>query len=210
MTAGARRAAARRAARAARLRPDRPARRRCPAVAWRRSPGAAAGAPRRTIRRPPSPPGPAGQRVGWPGSSTSCLSPRKRSLSRSAPIGPDRLAEAAQQFLAPGLQLVDQRLLLLGRLDQRRPLRGVGRLLVPVADTPPQAGARLPEAGQVLLDELELFGQPVGTHGWLSPASRGLASRGPASRGGGGNRSCAAAGYSPGMRSAAICLTEPP
>src|SRR4029077_11375822 len=91
------------------------------------------------------------------------------------------------------------------RLDQRRPLRGVGRLVVPVADTPLQAGGRLPEAGQVLFDELELFGQRVGTHGGLSPSSRG-----PASRGGGGNRSCAAVGYSPGMRSAAICLAEPP
>jgi hypothetical protein len=45
--------------------------------------------------------------------------------------------EPAQKLLAPGFQLVDQHLLLLGGLDQRRPFPGVGRLLVPIADTPP-------------------------------------------------------------------------
>jgi hypothetical protein len=49
----------------------------------------------------------------------------------------DAVVEPAEQFLAPGFRLVDQRLLLRGGLDQRRPLRGVGRLVVPVTDTPP-------------------------------------------------------------------------
>jgi hypothetical protein len=64
-------------------------------------------------------------------------------LHGQLPLVLTRLAEAAQQFLPPGFQLVDQRFLLLGRLDQRRLLRSVGRLVVPIADTPPQAGGRL-------------------------------------------------------------------
>jgi hypothetical protein len=54
-------------------------------------------------------------------------------------------AEAAQQFLAPGFQLVDQRLLFLGGLDQRRPFGGIGWFFIPLADAPSQVGGCLPE-----------------------------------------------------------------
>jgi len=51
------------------------------------------------------------------------------------------VAKPAERLLAPGFRLVDQCLLLLGRLYQGGPLLGIGRLLVALADTPSQVCA---------------------------------------------------------------------
>lgn len=54
-------------------------------------------------------------------------------------------AEPPEQLLAPGFQLVDQRLLLLGGLDERRAFGGIGWLFIPIADAPSQVDSCLPE-----------------------------------------------------------------
>jgi hypothetical protein len=81
----------------------------------------------------------------------------------------------AEQLLAPGFQLVDQRLLLLARLYQGGPLLGIGRLLVALADTPSQVCGRLPQPGDVVLHEPELLGDRCrwvgGGHERLFPSS---------------------------------------
>jgi len=51
------------------------------------------------------------------------------------------VAKPAERLLVPGFRLVDQCLLLLGRLYQGGPLLGIGRLLVALADTPSQVCA---------------------------------------------------------------------
>ena len=84
-------------------------------------------------------------------------------------------AEPPEQVLAPGFQLVDQRLLLLGGLDERRPFGGISWLFIPIADAPSQVDGCLPEPGQVILDEPELFGERGGGHGWLCPVIIGSA-----------------------------------
>jgi len=73
--------------------------------------------------------------LAYAGSLIRCRStagPRTATPSRPWETqGPGGLAltEAAQQFLAPGFELVEHRFLLLGRLDQRASLLGVGRLV---------------------------------------------------------------------------------
>jgi hypothetical protein len=84
-------------------------------------------------------------------------------------------AEPPEQVLAPGFQLVDQRLLLLGGLDERRPFGGISWLFIPIADAPSQVDSCLPEPGQVILDKPELFGERGGGHGWLCPVIIGSA-----------------------------------
>src|ERR1700749_5098210 len=58
-----------------------------------------------------------------------------------------------------GIQLVDQRLLLLGGLDERRAFGGIGWLFIPIADAPSQVDSCLPEPTQVVLDEPSLLGE---------------------------------------------------
>jgi hypothetical protein len=60
-------------------------------------------------------------------------------------VGSRWSAEPPEQLLAPGFQLVDQRLLLLGGLDERRAFGGIGWLFNPIADAPSQVDSCLPE-----------------------------------------------------------------
>ena len=65
--------------------------------------------------------------------------------------------ESLDKLLTPALQVGDQRVLLFGHEDHRRPLFGVGRLFVAVANALMKFAVRFPELLEVLVHKPEFI-----------------------------------------------------
>ncbi len=84
--------------------------------------------------------------------------PGRATASRAAHL-PDRSgpAQALRQTEAPGLELVRERLLFLGRGDRRRLIREVARLVL--ADLPAKLGRGAAKASQIVLQDPDFLAE---------------------------------------------------